>query len=50
MRRLAAALYKIVDKNSKPMISVKVKGEDKVMAPEDVSSTVFTKMKETAEN
>ena len=41
--------FKIVDKNSKPMISVKVKGED-VMAPEDVSSTVFTKMKETAEN
>ena len=42
--------FKIVDKNSEPMISVKVKGEDKVMAPEDVSSTVFTKMKETAEN
>merc|ERR1712178_37729 len=42
--------FKIVDKNSKPMISVKVKGEDKVMAPEEVSSMVLTKMKETAEN
>merc|ERR1712048_840349 len=34
----------------KPQISVKVKGEDKVMAPEEVSSMVLTKMKETAEN
>merc|ERR1712066_564199 len=42
--------YKIVDKNSKPMISVSVKGEDKVMAPEEVSSMVLVKMKETAEN
>merc|ERR1712226_1745517 len=42
--------FKIVDKNSKPMISIKVKGEDKVMAPEEVSSMVLTKMKETAEN
>ena len=32
------------------MISVKVKGDDKVMAPEQVSSMVLTKMKETAEN
>merc|ERR1712100_461682 len=42
--------FAIVDKGSKPMISVKVKGEDKVMAPEEVSSMVLTKMKETAEN
>merc|ERR1711924_99052 len=42
--------YAIVDKGTKPMISVKVKGEDKVMAPEEVSSMVLTKMKETAEN
>merc|ERR1712167_404799 len=42
--------FSIVDKGSKPMISVKVKGEDKVMAPEEVSSMVLTKMKETAEN
>merc|ERR1711957_467605 len=41
--------FLIVDKATKPMISVKVKGEDKVMAPEEVSSMVLTKMKETAE-
>jgi len=42
--------FKIVDKSGKPQISVMVKGEDKVMAPEEVSSMVLTKMKETAEN
>lgn len=42
--------YDIVDKSGKPMIRVKVKGEDKIMAPEEVSSMVLTKMKETAEN
>merc|ERR1711884_710616 len=42
--------FSIVDKNSKPMISVQVKGEAKVMAPEEVSSMVLTKMKEIAEN
>merc|ERR1712176_889179 len=42
--------FNIVDKSGKPQISVKVKGDDKVMAPEEVSSMVLTKMKETAEN
>merc|ERR1719480_344997 len=42
--------FKIVDKSGKPFISVVVKGENKVMAPEEVSSMVLTKMKETAEN
>jgi len=42
--------FKIVDKGSKPFISVKVKGEEKVMGPEEVSSMILTKMKETAEN
>merc|ERR1711972_341983 len=42
--------YKITDKNSKPMIAVQVKGEEKVMAPEEVSSMVLTKMREVAEN
>merc|ERR1719491_2216013 len=42
--------FKITDKGGKPMISAKVKNEDKVMAPEEVSSMVLTKMKETAEN
>merc|ERR1712117_298024 len=42
--------FKIVDKSGKPFISAQVKGEEKVMAPEEVSSMVLTKMKETAEN
>merc|ERR1712232_967051 len=42
--------FTIADKGGKPMIGVKVKGEDKLMAPEEVSSMVLTKMKETAEN
>merc|ERR1719262_1371748 len=32
------------------MISVQIKGEPKVFSPEEVSSMVLTKMKETAEN
>merc|ERR1712087_270198 len=42
--------FKILDKGGKPQIGVKVKGEEKLMAPEEVSSMVLTKMKETAEN
>merc|ERR1712050_10530 len=42
--------FAIVDKNSKPVIEVKVKGEEKVLSPEEVSSMILTKMKETAEN
>merc|ERR1712166_218165 len=42
--------FDIIDQGGKPMIGVKVKGEDKVMPPEEVSSMVLTKMKETAEN
>jgi len=41
--------FGIEDKNGKPMISVKVKGETKLLLPEEVSSMVLTKMKETAE-
>merc|ERR1712159_792972 len=42
--------FKIVDKSGKPQISVMVSGAEKTMAPEEVSSMVLTKMKETAEN
>merc|ERR1711988_872231 len=42
--------YKISDKSGKPLINVQVKGEEKVLSPEEVSSMVLTKMKETAEN
>jgi heat shock protein 1/8 len=42
--------FKVVDRNSKPHISVNIKGEDKVFAPEEISAMVLSKMKETAEN
>merc|ERR1719355_311459 len=42
--------YNIVDQGGKPQISVKVNGEQKTMPPEEVSSMVLMKMKETAEN
>merc|ERR1712232_648120 len=42
--------FKIVDQGGKPQIGVKVNGQDKVMPPEEISSMVLVKMKETAEN
>jgi heat shock protein 5 len=41
--------YEIVEKDGKPFVRVKVKGEAKVFAPEEISAMVLTKMKETAE-
>ena len=42
--------FKVVPKEGdKPMIQVKYKGELKTFAPEEVSSMVLIKMKETAE-
>ncbi|CAN6667936.1 heat shock protein Ssa1p [Trichomonascus vanleenenianus] len=41
--------FKVVDKAGKPMIQVEFKGETKVFSPEEISSMVLTKMKETAE-
>jgi molecular chaperone DnaK (HSP70) len=42
--------YKIVNKDGKPYIQVRVKdGETKVFSPEEVSAMILTKMKETAE-
>jgi heat shock protein 5 len=41
--------YKIVNKNGKPNVQVKIKGEDKVLAPEEISAMVLVKMKEIAE-
>jgi heat shock protein 5 len=42
--------YKIVHKDGKPHIQVKVKdGEVKVFTPEEISAMVLIKMKETAE-
>jgi len=42
--------FKIIDQGTKPMIRVKVKGEEKTLAPEEISAMVLIKMKETAEN
>ncbi|KNC85609.1 hsp70-like protein [Sphaeroforma arctica JP610] len=41
--------FKIVDKDNKPMIQVEYKGETKIFAPEEISSMILVKMKETAE-
>ncbi|CAM8899663.1 unnamed protein product [Rhodiola kirilowii] len=42
--------YKIVNKDGKPYIQVKMKdGENKVFSPEEISSMILVKMKETAE-
>uniref|UniRef100_A0A2N9HLN5 Uncharacterized protein n=1 Tax=Fagus sylvatica TaxID=28930 RepID=A0A2N9HLN5_FAGSY len=41
--------YKVVNKDGKPYIQVKVKGEVKVFSPEEISAMILGKMKETAE-
>ena len=41
--------FKIVDKDGKPNIQVEFKGETKTFTPEEISSMILTKMKETAE-
>ncbi|WP_146656926.1 Hsp70 family protein, partial [Candidatus Hodgkinia cicadicola] len=41
--------FKVINQNSKPKIQVRYKGEIKTFAPEEISSMVLTKMKETAE-
>ncbi|XP_070179604.1 heat shock protein 68-like [Littorina saxatilis] len=41
--------FKVVNDGGKPKVQVEYKGENKTMAPEEVSSMVLVKMKETAE-
>ncbi|KAI1278567.1 heat shock protein 70 family [Xylaria sp. FL0933] len=41
--------FKIIDKGGKPVIEVEFKGEIKHFTPEEISSMVLTKMRETAE-
>jgi len=41
--------FKVVDKAGKPTISVEYKGEQKTFTPEEISSMVLIKMRETAE-
>ncbi|KAG0069175.1 ATPase with role in protein import into the ER, partial [Podila epicladia] len=41
--------FKIVNKGGAPHVEVKVKGEPKTFAPEEISAMILGKMKETAE-
>jgi len=41
--------FKVVKMGDKPMVEVEFKGEIKRFSPEEISSMVLTKMKETAE-
>jgi heat shock protein 1/8 len=41
--------FKVTDKGGKPNIEVEFKGETKTFTPEEISSMVLTKMRETAE-
>lgn len=41
--------FKVINDNSKPKLRVLFKGESKTFYPEEISSMVLTKMKETAE-
>ncbi|KAI0025829.1 heat shock protein 70 family [Xylariomycetidae sp. FL0641] len=41
--------FKIIEKNGKPIVQVEYKGEEKCFTPEEISSMVLTKMRETAE-
>ncbi|TNY21258.1 hsp71-like protein [Rhodotorula diobovata] len=41
--------FKVIDKATKPVISVEYKGETKEFTPEEISSMILLKMKETAE-
>ncbi|KAI9102616.1 hsp71-like protein [Phlyctochytrium arcticum] len=41
--------FKIIDQGTKPIIQVEFKGETKQFTPEEISSMVLLKMKETAE-
>ncbi|KAJ5136947.1 hypothetical protein N7448_005501 [Penicillium atrosanguineum] len=41
--------FKVVDKATKPILEVDFKGETKQFTPEEISSMILTKMRETAE-
>ncbi|AJP86131.1 Ssa3p [Saccharomyces cerevisiae YJM1450] len=42
--------FKVISRDGKPVVQVKYKGETKTFTPEEISSMVLSKMKETAEN
>ncbi|ORX94892.1 hsp71-like protein [Basidiobolus meristosporus CBS 931.73] len=41
--------FKVIEKDSKPLIQVEYKGETKTFTPEEISSMILLKMRETAE-
>jgi len=41
--------FKVIDKGTKPFIEIEYKGETKTFSPEEISSMVLIKMRETAE-
>ncbi|KAI9901753.1 hypothetical protein N3K66_003570 [Trichothecium roseum] len=41
--------FKIIDKGGKPIVEVEFKGETKTFTPEEISSMILVKMRETAE-
>jgi L1 cell adhesion molecule like protein len=41
--------FKIIDRGGKPIVEVEFKGEKKTFTPEEISSMILTKMRETAE-
>ncbi|KAN0022695.1 hypothetical protein ACTFIU_005430 [Dictyostelium citrinum] len=48
-RDLKLLPYKVVSKNNKPYVVVKVKGEEKTFSPEEISAMILGRMKEIAE-
>ncbi|KAG9541547.1 heat shock 70 kDa protein, partial [Aureobasidium melanogenum] len=42
--------FKVIEKAGKPVVQVEFKGEEKTFTPEEISSMVLTKMRETAES
>lgn len=49
-RDIAMFPFRVIDKDDKPVIVAKVKGEDREFLPEEISSMVLLKMKQTAED
>lgn len=49
-RDIAMFPFRVIDKDDKAVIVAKVKGEDREFLPEEISSMVLLKMKQTAED
>jgi len=42
--------YKVIDKDNRPYVEIDIKGETKVLSPEEISALILTKMKNVAED